>query len=383
MKILVLPLFQFPTGHLKVAETIKEYISAEYPESDLEIVDFLSYCNDSLEKMVSSIYFSWINTSPSIYRTLYNTIMYSENDRKFKVDFRLFSLYFESKMMQLIEKVNPSLIICSHSFPSSIIGKLKQKGRLMNIPVINIYTDFFINDVWAKKEIEYHLVPHSDAKKTLINEHNIKEDCIFATGIPIKSSFTDPAKKAKNKLKHVLVAGGNNGLYNNGQFIEMMKDIPSVAFTVLCGNNKDLFHQLNALEVSHIHPKGYIENPWELNDIYNEVDAILTKPGGVTISEALHKRLPIFVHNWLPGQEEINLKFLLQEGLVMCVSPDNFLEELQTAISNEEEISALKKRIECYLEKESDPFPDAISYIIEKELSLASVETERVAEGMF
>ncbi|PLT35476.1 hypothetical protein [Bacillus sp. V5-8f] len=383
MKILVLPLFQFPTGHLKVAETINEYIRNQYPAYDIQIVDFLSYSNVSLERMVSSIYFSWINKSPSIYRTLYKTIMYSENHRKFKVDFRLFSLYFEGKMMQLIEQAKPSLIICSHSFPSSIIGKLKQKGRLMDIPVVNIYTDFFINDVWAKKEIEYHLVPHRDAKRILINEHNIKEDCIFATGIPIKSSFTIPGKKTKNKRKHILVAGGNNGLFNSGEFIEVMKECHFVTFTVLCGNNKELFDQLFNLNKSHIRPKGYIENPRELNAIYNEVDAILTKPGGVTISEALHKRLPIFIHNWLPGQEEINLKFLLQQGVVKCVAPDNFIDKLKTVILNEEEISAMKKQIDVYLEKESDKFADVMSHIIEREFSHTYLKAEWVVQGIF
>lgn len=376
MKILVFPLFQFPTGHLKVAETVNEYIAEKYPEAELKIIDFLSYCNCNLEKMISSIYFKWINTTPSIYRTLYKTVMYSDQQRKLKPDFRFFSLYFEKKMKKLIEDEDPSLIICTHSFPSSVIGKLKNKGSIHNISTVNIYTDFFMNDIWAKKEIQYHFVPHVKAKEKLISDYQIKEESIFVTGIPVKSSFDDSEQPLKTTVKHVLVAGGNNGLYKTNELIQMMNSLSSIKFTVLCGNNRELYSILKQLDSSHIQPRGYIHCSKELDRLYSEVDAILTKPGGVTISEAIRKRIPIFILNSLPGQEEINLNFLLKEGIAISILPYKLIEQVTSILTNEEEMTSLKKKMDLYLEKLSCPFSEAISSIISKEFSYKLIKSQ-------
>ena len=53
-----------------------------------------------------------------------------------------------------------------------------------------------------------------------------------------------------------------------------------------------------------------------MNALYESVDAIITKPGGVTISECLYKKIPIFIYHELPGQEEVNLQNLKNWGLV-------------------------------------------------------------------
>ncbi len=53
-----------------------------------------------------------------------------------------------------------------------------------------------------------------------------------------------------------------------------------------------------------------------MNVLYEQAHAIITKPGGVTLSEALCKRLPIFTHSALPGQEEINKQYLLAKNLI-------------------------------------------------------------------
>ncbi|PLS18415.1 hypothetical protein CVD28_07040 [Bacillus sp. M6-12] len=368
MKVLVCSLFQFPNGHLKVAEAIQESISKEYANAEIKIVDFLGYCNWNLEKFVSSVYLTCINKSPSVYRSLYKTIMYSEDRSKTQMQIPFVSLYFEQKMKQLIVKEEPTLIVCSHSFPSKMIGKLKEKGLMENIPTVNVYTDFFINDIWAKHPIQYHLVPHNKAKETLIAKHGINEENVFVTGIPISNSFNQTITKENKRSKHVLVAGGNNGLFKSSELVDMLENHPEITFTVLCGKNKELYDRLSSLNLPHIHPRGYIESSSELNVLYGEVDAILTKPGGVTISEALQKKIPIIIHNSLPGQEEINLKFLEEEGIVSASSSKKLIEQVNSVIFNDDERKAMKLKMERYLEGISYNYSDAISHIIQKEV---------------
>ena len=79
------------------------------------------------------------------------------------------------------------------------------------------------------------------------------------------------------------------------------------------------------------------------------VDAIVTKPGGVTVSEALRKRLPIFVHSVLPGQEQINLKYLKKQKLVFELDQTSSLEkQLDSILNNHKKMDRWQKSIESY-----------------------------------
>ncbi|MDD9314062.1 hypothetical protein HUN92_07170 [Bacillus firmus] len=370
MKVLLLPLFQFPTGHTKVAKTLQDNIQSQYPDAEIKIIDFLSYCSDNLEKLVSGIYLKGFLGAPFLYRALYYTIMYKQHPFKLQPDLQVLSYYFERKMQKFLDEENPDLIFCTHSFPSGIISSLKQKGRYLDITAVNVYTDFFINDIWGKRGIDFHFVPHPEAKEKLIKKHHIPDEQIFVTGIPVHSAYHLPVPfKKDNRIRHILVAGGNSGLVNC-DFLEAMQKVPHIRFLILCGNNDELYSSLQALDSKQIEPIGYIDDPYEMNQLYNIADAILTKPGGVTISEALQKKLPILVHTSLPGQEEINLDYLLEKNLVTVINDKQIAEQL----NNEEAILSLRKHIDAYLAKVTCPLDYAI-FISIKSIGRKTPET--------
>lgn len=369
MKILVLPLFQFPTGHTKVAETIQENIYQLYPDATIKMVDFLTFCNPSLEKSIGSLYMNWIRKAPSVYQFIYRICVNNDSSKSVRPKFRVLSPYFQRKMKKLIEKERPSLIVCTHAFPSNILGKLKQKQLLTSTPIVNVYTDFFLNDVWAKSEIDYHLVPHQQAKETLVASYNVDEDRIFVTGIPIHPSFQTSSKLSDSPQNHVLVAGGNTGYINADELLKLLDVLPSMHFTVLCGNNDGLYSSIENLHSPHISPLAYIECIEEMNALYNQVDAIITKPGGVTISEVLQKRIPIFVNNYLPGPEEVNLHFLLDNGIAREVSLFPCEIEKIQLLWNDNELQKMRLRMELYNREITCSVDDALSTILFNEFN--------------
>ena len=86
-----------------------------------------------------------------------------------------------------------------------------------------------------------------------------------------------------------------------------------------------------------------------MDDLYNRVDAIITKPGGVTVSEALRKRIPIFIHSALPGQEDINLQYLTENHLVYRLNPnEHFEEQLSRVLSDELERRKWERAVDRY-----------------------------------
>ncbi|MFD6440174.1 hypothetical protein ACFWDG_10250 [Peribacillus sp. NPDC060186] len=86
-----------------------------------------------------------------------------------------------------------------------------------------------------------------------------------------------------------------------------------------------------------------------MNKLYEGVDAIVTKPGGVIISEALRKRLPIFVHSMLPGQEEINLQYLKDHKLVFELNRNfSFEKQIRSILKDNKKLDQWDKSIESY-----------------------------------
>ncbi|MCY7920972.1 glycosyltransferase [Bacillus spizizenii] len=311
-KILFFPLLKMPSGHHNVADALIGYIVKSDVPVECKKIDILSNWNSAFEKMVTGTYLKWINHFPKSYAWVYKHMAYSKDSAR---SYYYYELFFLKKMQQIIIQENPDLIVCTHGFPSYILSRLKSKKQC-HIPVINVYTDFFINDVWGRGEIEYHFCPNQSTKHELISD-GVHSNQIFVTGIPINKQFLKKKKKiVSKKFKyHVLISGGSIGVGNIENLIEQLT-CRRINYTILCGKNDRLYKKIESLKNENINPVPFISSSKKMNEIYNSADAIITKPGGVTISESLAKGIPIFIHSALPGQEEINLKVLKKQKLV-------------------------------------------------------------------
>ena len=324
-KILFLPFLQMRSGHHQVAEALMDMVQKQTNGIMVKKIDILSYANAQLEKMITSGYLKWIRYAPETYDLAYKKFFYtaSPNDKSFK----WYHYFFLKKMEQLLMEEKPDLIVCTHGFPSYLLSQLKRK-RKCEVPVINVYTDFFINNIWGREEIDYHFLPSQDVKEGLIKKYHIPEQRMMVTGIPVHQEITKNIKPQKRWSRpKILISGGNNGLGGIVKLLGKSKQSSQSDFYVLCGNNKKLYNEILSWNVDHVKPLPYISSREEMNKLYEEMDAIVTKPGGVTISEVLQKRLPVFVRSVLPGQEEINLRYLTKKGLVFRLKPKKSFEQ--------------------------------------------------------
>lgn len=316
-RILFLPLLNIPSGHHHVADVMKRQLETCETEIQCEKVDLLSFSYGKLENLVSSAYLYWIHRFPNLYSSLYKFAAIKE--RKAEHRFFAYELFFLAKMKQLIDEAKPDAIICTHAFPSYLLSRLKQM-RIWDGMAINVYTDYFVNSLWGMKWIDYHFAPSVHVKNHLAST-GIKESQIYITGIPIDPVFQTQRENRDTKEKlTVLVSGGNMGAGSIRRFIFMLQPSGNIQYKVLCGTNEKLFQYVKQHNDPYIEPLTYITSKEEMNRLYEEADAIITKPGGVTISECIAKDLPIFVYDALPGQEEQNLRFLKEECLVQELS---------------------------------------------------------------
>ncbi|MBM7583743.1 UDP-N-acetylglucosamine:LPS N-acetylglucosamine transferase [Bacillus pakistanensis] len=322
-KILFFPLLRMPSGHHQVADAISGYLKSRNSEIICKKIDLLSEWNPMMESFITKTYLKWIHHFPRNYAWVYKQMAYKSSSNR---SYKYYEFLFLKKMKRIICEETPDLIICTHAFPSYFLSRLKMQNQC-KIPVINIYTDFFINDVWGREGVDYHFVPSKTTKMELLKKEGISEDQVFVTGIPTDEHFDEVLNiEKKNSSCHVLISGGSIGLGNISDLLKQNKD-SEVEYFVLCGKNKKLYQKLKKLNCKNIHPLSYISSRERMNELYSKADAIITKPGGVTISEALKKGLPIFIHSALPGQEEINLKILNELKLVNELNDQQLLED--------------------------------------------------------
>ena len=341
-----------PTGHHSVANALIRSLENRIPNLNNIKVDFFSYANKRLEKAFRLTYLTWIDHSPHTFVWLYKSFVYPTKSTK---HFNWYESKFLDKMNTLLNEEKPDLIICTQAFPSFLIGRLRYSG-IPTPPVINVYTDFFINKLWGINEIDYHFVPDKNIKAKLLNNYNLNPECVIATGIPIDDCFQARPFKRPTPPYHILISGGNAGLGDLEVLIKDLSDVPDYYFSILCGHNNKLLKDVLALKLNNVQPLSFISLRESMNALYNDADAIITKPGGVTISEALNKKLPIFVHSTLPGQEVINRDYLASKKLIYKLNQANpLIEQLDNFFNNETELELWKQRVDSYLNQQECP----------------------------
>ena len=352
-----------PSGHHQVANSITEYLSKRSNDIECKKIDLMNRWSPVAETLITKTYLRWIQRFPNSYAWMYRKLAYQSRKQR---SYTHYDMLFQNKMETIIAEEKPDLIICTHAFPSYLVNNLKRSGGC-NVPILNIYTDFFINDVWGRERVDYHFVSDISMKSNLMSDYQIPENKIFITGIPIDENFssTSHIKKTTSEF-NIMLTGGSAGL---GKIIELLKcsrHEKRLKFYVLCGNNKQLFHEISNLNDKNIQPLPYISSRKKMNDLYNLSEAIITKPGGVTISEAIKKEVPIFIHSALPGQEEINLKHLRDQGLVFTIKEGmDPAKQILEVLSNQSKMMDYQRSLQRYISTQDFNDPEEIFLFIE------------------
>ncbi|MGM7722374.1 MGDG synthase family glycosyltransferase [Metabacillus sp. Hm71] len=321
-KILLMPLLRMSSGHHQVADSIMESLKEGNLELEFQKVELLSYSLGFLETIITGTYLKSIKVCPALYSWLYRKVSF--NDIYKTKRYILYEILFLRSIKKVLNESNPDLIICTHALPSYLLNKLKQQSG-QRVPVINVYTDFFVNQLWGLSHIDYHFAPTQEVKQFLCSQ-GVEYNQIHVTGIPVHPSYSKNESKQKTNEQndiHLLISGGSLGTGNIKKLLKNLKPSGKIHYKVLCGKNKKLFQFVQSINSPNITPLPYITCKNEMNALYSNSSGIITKPGGVTISETLRKKLPIFIYSVLPGQEEINLRNLKNNELVFLLENDH------------------------------------------------------------
>lgn len=338
-------------GHNQAANSI----SGNFEKSGYEIVrhDFLK--NNS--KILTKLFISGYEISASFFPKTYG-LAYKLTDTGFTN--KLLSLVFfftKRKISNLINSVNPDIILITHPFAVNIMGSLKKKG--LNKPVIVIVTDFKAHSTYIDKNIDAYITASENTKENLAGR-GIDPRRIFSFGIPVKDEFLESKSDIKTTKNddyfNILLMSGSMGLKNISYVLkELLNNSHKLRITVVCGKNEKLKNDLLS-EYSHsmkdkkLHILGFSK---DIDSLMEYSDLIISKPGGLTVTEAITKNLPLLIPFAIPGQETQNVEFLTSNGYAIYV--DNLLElnfKIDNLISNPKELEKMRFKLSkissCY-----------------------------------
>ncbi len=326
MKFLILSVTAGQGHHQCAKAILNSFISNGH---ECEILDVYKYAFPPLGETIDKGYLLSTKYIPDIYGKFYK--LADEHDLGSTITTEMQRLIYK-KVVDYIESFSPDAIICTHVYPSILITKAMKRKKLDPIPTIGIITDFTVHPFWQKTSLDAYIIPN-ELLGYQCSEKNIPPEKIYPFGIPISEKFSkkiskQEAKKALNipDTDTILIMTGSMGF---GNVPKLLKKIDSLShnFQMLCvcGNNKKNYEEISSSAYSHeVFSYGFVDN---IDIMMDASDFIITKPGGLSVSESLAKNLPMILVNPIPGQETRNLEFLLNSGLAMAVSETFPIEE--------------------------------------------------------
>lgn len=354
MKKILIFYASYGGGHLSAANSIKDYLSSNYENIDVELIDCMKYINKPIEKITTTAYNEMAKKAPWAWGKIYSD---SQKGPLAHITTRS-NQVFAIKLLRLLREKKPDLIISTHPFGSQMCSYLKRKGKITS-KIATILTDFAPHDQWlvGSDYTDYFFVAHNKMKEYLISK-NIPENKIFATGIPISNKFLETFNTSKilnslglkENLKTILFfAGGKFGLGKSRTleiFNTLVNDFNNIQVIAISGKNKKMYEEFNQIvkianKTDFIKVFEFVNNVPELMAVS---DVVITKPGGLTTTESLVSGLPMIIINPIPGQEEENAQFLEHSNVGIWLKKQmNITETISKFLSDDEKLKEMKE----------------------------------------
>jgi processive 1,2-diacylglycerol beta-glucosyltransferase len=304
-------------GHTSAANALRTALSAGDPQFEATVVDSYKYAASVVSRVVSNGYLGMVKTIPQMYRFLYNRAERATEVGPFRTWIHQFTA---GNLRSLLQELRPDVVICTHAFPCGVMAEYK-KQFADSPPVVGVVTDFVVHAFWIHPNIECYAVATEEMRATLV-ARGVPRDRIVVSGIPVKPAFGEPhADRAQLRERlglpqdrHVvLLMGGGLGI---GPLETMMQALDRVN-APLCAMaivGRSARSEQRVLEYAHHigYPLRVVRFVDNVHEYMHASDVLVTKPGGLTSSEALAARIPLVLFKPLPGQEERNTRYLVQ-----------------------------------------------------------------------
>jgi len=312
-------------GHVRAADALEATIAALAVDGgDVEArhLDVMDFVPSSFRRIYADFYLGLITRYPRLWGMLYRITDDAPPEAVTQRMRRTIERLNTRRLRAAIADFAPDAIICTHFLPAEMLMRQIRKGRV-KAPVYLQVTDFDLHRMWVIPEMAGYFAGSPEIAHRM-RAVGLPSDRVHMTGIPVMPAFAEPHDRSALRAglgldpdrAAYLVMGGGAGVGALDTLADsLLSDGGDFQLVVLAGRNAEMLERLRKLATTthagRLFPQGYTKHVERLMAC---CDLAITKPGGLTTSECLAMGLPMIVNAPIPGQEERNADYLLEQG---------------------------------------------------------------------
>lgn len=314
-------------GHTRAAEALRSCTHPALSEMTLRHLDVMHFVTRFQRVLYTDFYVFLVKRAPLMWRCLYQHTNSAKPDGSLHRLRRWAERRGSKALLSEIAQFKPDIIICTHFLPAEILSQHIAEGG-KQCPVWVQVTDFDLHRMWVHEHMTGYFAPNEEVAFRL-RHSGVAAQAIHITGIPIMAAFSRPLDRAAcaralgldPEKMTLLLMGGGAGLGNMdtvaAHLLASQDDFQLIVLAA--GNTESLtaLHHLARRFPGRLAPQGYTDG---IERLMACADLVVTKPGGLSASECLAMGLPMIVNAAIPGQEESNANFLLEQGAALKAS---------------------------------------------------------------
>ena len=296
-------------------------VSLLEPEVTCSIVDFPHQVSPGIEQLLRGAYLESLKLWPAAYGRLYRSSGGAGSYRQ----------YVERAGLQTLEHLVSSTgaraLVAPHFYGAGVLGAYKEQNPRAFAAVV--LTDYVPHPIGVPRNLDLYVVA-DDAAAEVVAKLGVPEEKIHPTGIPIDPAFEEPAdasgarrdvlKLGDDDLPVVLVMGGGLGGGDLERVVSLLFEASAAMhLVVLCGTNDRSRERLERLAAAGGYSATFLAFTDRVRDLMAGAAVLVTKPGGMSCTEALASGLPQVLYHPIPGQEEDNAAAMVRYGAGVVV----------------------------------------------------------------
>ena len=344
------------SGHRRAAEALADAARQRMPEASVACVDVLAYCPRWLRWWYPRVYEWLVRATPTLWAVGYYTVDHPWIFRALQLVRRRWNLLVTARFLRWVQAFQPDVVLTTHFLPTDVLAAARRDGRLA-APLTVVITDLFPHRLWLAREAD-HFVVGSAWSKQLCEARGIPGERIDVFGIPVGARFTrgedrlqtlqqvglDPSRRT------LLLASGGMGVGPMAPVARRLVSLEAqrpgqLQVIVVCGDNQKLATQLTQEMADAAMPArilGFVET---MPELMRACELLITKPGGLTMTEASALGVPMVLYGAIPGQEQFNAAYAVEHGAAIATrSVEEMLATVLELLDHPERLHAMRQR---------------------------------------
>ena len=316
MKVLITSL-SAGSGHVRAAEAVLAAFRRTAPEVEVAHVDVADFVTPQFRRLYVEGYRVAVNKTPRLWGRFYHYWDGVPPEGTILPLLHRTQRACAGRFFTYLHNFRPDRILTTHFLVPQLLTTSPHM-RCLNPLVETIITDYDVHRFWISDVVSRYYLGHESMTEALMR-YGVQRSSIVASGIPVHPVFSEPIAPSTifqslsldAQRPVVLMLSGGLGLHELQKAVERLLTLPQpLQIISVAGKNELLRKRLSQLKVpAHMTlvNLGYVRNMQELLTISS---VVITKPGGLTVSECLAKMKPMILFSPIPGQEEKNAEFL-------------------------------------------------------------------------